>query len=195
MRSLSMSTTVSVRRPAGTSQMTAVGAVSGDRLSMFLGMTPWLTVPGFRARRGRLIGYPAKPNGNTRRERELGPPFGGATRLTRLAPTMTVTIPIEMERAVSIAKGLCRWTISSRTRSVSIRCMATSGNGSRIPGMKIIGTHQRTVRHGRKAVMAVPGCCGAARGTTYRGGCGRPRATGTSRRAGTTAGDSVWPGP
>lgn len=41
---------------------------------------------------------------------------------------------------------------------------------------------------------AVPGCCGAARGSTDRCGCGRLLASGTTRATGTSTSGSVWPG-
>jgi len=72
-------------------------------------------------------------------------------------------------------------------------CMAMSGNGPVRNTTRNMGAPNCVVS--ATPILTVPGCCGAARGTSDRWGCGRPRASGASRVSGTSSSGSVWPGP
>ena len=150
-------------------------------------------MPGYRRRQERAIACRVRRSGSMPHVRELRLPFGGAMISIPPAPTTTVITTIGTGRRVSIDSRRFQWTPSSPTPLVSIRCMAMSGNGCRIPGTRIMTVRLWTVRLGwKKAAARV--CCGAARGPTDRSGCAGLRATGTSRTSGSRAGVFAWPG-
>ena len=73
-----------------------------------------------------------------------------------------------------------------RTPSVSMTCMATSGSGSRTPGMTTIAERPEMVALGQKVEKQVAVSFVAALGTTIQSSSARPTASGSPPTIGTT---------
>ena len=148
---------------------------------------------GCERRLARLIACRPKPNGNTPVERERQPHFISGPRSASSKPTTMATSSMAGDKKACIGKRLSKLASFQPILGGCTTCTVTSGNGP-VPSMtKNMGVPSCVLS--ATAIPAVLGCCGAVRGTTTRGGCGRPLATGTSRATGTTAWDFVLPGP
>lgn len=84
------------------------------------------------------------------------------------------------------------WAVFRLMLLVYTTCMAMSGNGVQILGMKIMKVRLLMAAFGNLAEIIHPGCCGAAAGATIPGFVAAPTASAMGRASGSTSTVCVW---
>ena len=129
------------------------------------------------------------PRGRARRRRLAPASRSPPRRPTSMATTPTMAVP-----KASIGRKPWKWEAFRPMHSGCTMFMAMCGSGCRIVGMITTRVHRKMALPGNRET--VPGVrCAAARGTTTRGGCVPPSATGTCLRIAASSWGSGSPGP